>query len=92
MDAVYVHLTILCICTVDASVYFKTEYLAPDVKVVSFVLSSSASTLTYVVYVCWNISLAKGHFRSKMSLTNVVHVCWDILLAKGHLWSRAEHI
>ena len=36
-------LTILYICTVDASVYFETEYLLPDVKVFSCMLCSLAS-------------------------------------------------
>ena len=60
---------ILYICTVDASVYCKTGYLAPDVKfsVVCFLLlvpPRPKMTLTYVVYICCDISLAKGHIGS----------------------------
>ena len=70
-------LTILYICTADTSVYFDTAYLPPDVKVFSCMMSSLASTtqlpspsrpkmpLTYVVYVCGDISLTKGHLGSK---------------------------
>ena len=51
-------LTILYICTVDASVYFEIEYLAPDVKVFSCMLSSLASTTLFppktqgAAYIC----------------------------------------
>ena len=66
------------ICTVDASVYFKTEYLAPDVKVFSCMLFSLASTTLFPFN------------RPKMPLTYVVYICFDISLAKGHLGSRLE--
>ena len=63
-------------CTVDASVYFKTEYLAPDFKVFSCMLSSLASTTLFTLDI-----------RPKMPLTYVVYICSDISLAKGHLGS-----
>ena len=53
---------------------FETEYLPPDVKVFSCMLSSLASKtlltprpkmlLTYVVYICDDISLTNGHLGS----------------------------
>ena len=66
---------ILIICTADASVYFKTEYLPPDGKVFSCMLSSLASTTLFPS-------------RPKMPLTYVVYICGDISLTKGHLGSR----
>ena len=56
------------------SVYFETEYLPPDVKVFSCMMSSLASTILF-----------PSPFRPKMPLTYVVNICGDISLTKGHL-------
>ena len=67
-------------CTVDASIYFETEYLAPDVKIFSCMLSS------------FGFDNPVPHLGSKMPLTYVVYIHCGISLAKGHLGSSGEHI
>ena len=78
---IFVHsrlqLTILYICTVNASVYFVTEYLPPDVKVsvVSFLfwrqqhcspLNPRCHLHMFIccTYICGDISLTKGQLGS----------------------------
>ena len=85
---------ILYLCTVDASVYFRTDCFAHVVKVFSCVLSSLDSTTLlplpsqdpacYLhVYIFCDIPLANGHLGSRGSISKheVIYTKLSVLMA-----------
>ena len=81
-------LTILYIHTADASVYFKTEYLTPDINVLGRMMSSLVSTTMPPA-----TPATPRHPPPLPPLDPKCHyIFYDISLPKGHFGSNGEHI